>query len=219
MLSVPEFVVDVRPLLLILLFLLSNQSNWIIFLISQFHSSHSQIFFSSTIFNFMMFVTALFFASHRKVVRPTNDNFPSSTNSTFFSDVNVSVPTANSQQLCSPTCTREECARHKTNFIYDFCQQIYVFCPFSFAGSKSKMGERAEQRSARGMRNEKSFRAQQTFLREAKNKRSPQQHTTHPNLGTVSVAVVLSSYSSSSNLSLRLLLFLFLCFSFYLIFW
>lgn len=107
---------------LILLFLLSNQSNWIMFLISRFYSSHSQIFFSSTIFsffslyyfNFMMFVIALFFTIESSCDRPmTIFLFPLSS-STFF--LCCHFPTVNLRKMLF-TKNLHESGRNKILFM------------------------------------------------------------------------------------------------------
>lgn len=97
---------------------------------------------------------------------------------TFFPFVNFRYCELSSlsQQRCFPTYkpvmewgrVRERLGTGKIQiFIYDFCQQIYVFHPFSFA---AKWGW-ADPAVPRGMRNEQSFSSTNIT-------KSPSLHTT-----------------------------------------
>lgn len=178
--------------LLILLFLalLSNQSNWIMFLISR---KISQIFFSSTIFNFMMFVTALFCAPWAQPIMtiflplpPANteqrDLFP-------FVNFLFCELSSLSQQRCFPTYKpvvdggrRETEDGENTNFYLWFLSTNLRFSPIFICGKVRVSGF-----------NNASWNEKWTIFQLNKhNKKSFTIHDarTHPNLGIISVPVV-----------------------------
>lgn len=184
--------------LLILLFLLSNQSNWIIFLISLF------VFFRKYFFRQQFSILwCLWLRFFHPQLNPVADQWQLffSTRATFLCSFlsilsrsrSASVPSSElSQQRCfqpnqhaRPTRQVEWGAggKHKILFMISV-NKFYVFRPFSFAANERERGSRNSAREVVEWveRNGKIFQLN-------KHSKVLTIHTTHPNLGSVSVAV------------------------------